>query len=92
MNIMQCEPSDLLPFAGQSRCLLNARIWSPVQPERTRSSQAIAGSRVTERGLVCRGVGVLHMFECVRHRVTGEVPGQRHLDWMINGSLLGTLR
>ena len=92
MDTLKCEHGDLLPFAGQSRCLLNARMWSPVQSEKLRSPQAIAGSRVTEWGLVCRGVGVLHMFECVRPRMSGEVPGQRHLDWERNGSLFGGLR
>ena len=92
MNIIQCEPSDLLPFVVQSRCLLIARMWSPVQPEKLRSPQAIAGSRVTERGLVCRGVGALHMFEYVRRQVFGEVAGQRHLDWERNGSLWGRLQ
>ena len=92
MNTPTCEHGDLLPFAAQSRCLLNARMWSPVQSERLLSPQAIAGSRVTERGLVCRGIGDLHMFECVRRQVFGKVPGQRHLNREKNGSLFGELR
>ena len=92
MNTMRCEQSDLLPFAAQSGCLLNAWMRSPVEPKRTRSLQPIAGSRVTERGLVCRGVGASHMFEGVRRQVFGEDPGQRHLNRGRNGSLFGGLR